>query len=189
LEVGSFGLGCDRKDLWGTPNQPSLDEIHGRLAKPTAERIWYIRYAFKAGLSVDDIFRSTHIDRWFLHNLREIIAVEDKLRAVGTIDHVRANAAAFTDLIWEAKQHGFSDRQLAHLWHANESEVRRLRHGLGVLPTYKRVDTCAAEFEAYTPYYYSAYERPEQSPLRPLCLVCPIRWMTKPSPPPARPAS
>ena len=160
LEVGSFGLGCDRKDLWGTPSQPSLDDIIGRLAKPTAERIWYIRYAFKAGLSVEDIHRSTRVDRWFLHNLQDIIAVEEKLRAVGTVDRVLANPAEYTELFWEAKQHGFSDRQLAHLWMANETEIRRLRIGLGVVPTYKRVDTCAAEFEAYTPYYYSAYERP-----------------------------
>ncbi len=160
LEVGSFGLGCDRKDLWGTTNQPSLDEILGRLAKPTAERIWHIRYAFKAGLSLEDIHRSTRIDRWFLHNLREIIDVEEKLRAVGTVERVLAGPAAHTELIWEAKQHGFSDRQLAHLWSAHPAEIRRLRLSLGVVPTYKRVDTCAAEFEAYTPYYYSAYERP-----------------------------
>jgi carbamoyl-phosphate synthase large subunit len=154
LETGSFGLGCDRKDLWGTPNQPSLETISNRLATPNAERVWYIRYAFKAGMSVDDVHRRTRIDPWFLHNLRDIVAVEDRLRACPSLD--RASA----ELLLEAKQTGFSDRQLAFLWHTYEREVRRVRKEKGVEPVFKLVDTCAAEFEAYTPYYYSTYEAP-----------------------------
>ena len=163
LEVGSFGLGCDRKDLWGTPNQPPVNEILARLSKPTAERIWYIRYAFKAGFSVEDVHRSTRIDPWFLHNIREILEVEEKLRQTRNAERGTRNADQMRELLWEAKQFGFADRQLAFLWQSTESEVRRLRKELGVVPTFKRVDTCAAEFEAYTPYYYSAYERPANS--------------------------
>src|SRR4051794_4120444 len=71
LETGSFGLGCSRGDRWGTPSQPPIEEIIPRLATPTAERIWFIRYAFKAGLSVEDVQRHTRIDPWFLHNIRD----------------------------------------------------------------------------------------------------------------------
>jgi carbamoyl-phosphate synthase large subunit len=154
LETGRFGLGCDRADRWGTPEQPGLDEIAAKLATPTAERIWFIRYALKAGLSVEDIFERTHIDRWFLNNLREIVEMEDRLRACSSLD------SAAPDLLLQAKQYGFSDRQLANLWHATESEVRRTRQNHGIVASFKLVDTCAAEFEAFTPYYYSTYEAP-----------------------------
>jgi carbamoyl-phosphate synthase large subunit len=154
LEVGSFGLGCDRKDPWYTAQRPSLETIHKRLATPNAERIWHIRYALKAGLSIDDIHRSTKIDRWFLYHIQDIVAMEDRLRGCPGLE------AADAELLWEAKQHGFSDRQLAHLWNTTETEVRRARMGQGVKPVFKLVDTCAAEFEAYTPYYYSSYEKP-----------------------------
>ena len=154
LETGRFGLGCDRYDRWGTPQQPALDEIISKLAIPNAERIWYIRYALKAGLSVESIYQRTKIDRWFLHQLREIVEMEDRLRACPSL------AAASPALLLEAKQHGFSDRQLAHIWNTSEMEVRRVRQARGVTATFKLVDTCAAEFEAYTPYYYSTYEAP-----------------------------
>jgi carbamoyl-phosphate synthase large subunit len=154
LETGRFGLGCDRLDRWGTPAQPPLEEVLRRLATPTAERIWYIRYALKMGLSVDDVYQRTKIDRWFLYNIRELIETEERLRACPRLD------AADDDLLWRAKQQGFSDRQLAQLWRAHETEVRQARKARGVVPVYKLVDTCAAEFEAYTPYYYSTYERP-----------------------------
>src|SRR5205807_1423639 len=94
------------------------------------------------------------IDRWFLHHIRELIEMEDRLRACPGLDK------ADTDLLRSAKQYGFSDRQLAHLWGAGENEVRRARKARGVEAVYKLVDTCAAEFEAYTPYYYSTYEAP-----------------------------
>jgi carbamoyl-phosphate synthase large subunit len=154
LETGRFGIGCDRLDLWGTPNQPTLEEINRKLVTPNAERVWYIRYALKAGLSVEDVYQRTKIDRWFLHNIRELVEMEEKLRACPGLE------AATPELLREAKQHGFSDRQLAHLWRTSEIEVRRVRTRLGIVPVYKCVDTCAAEFEAYTPYYYSTYETP-----------------------------
>jgi carbamoyl-phosphate synthase large subunit len=153
LETGRFGLGCDRADRWGTANPPTLDEIAARLATPTSERIWFVRYALKAGMSVDDVYQRTKIDRWFLNNIRELIEVEDRLRKM-------ANGEKTREALLEAKQNGFSDRQLANLWQSTENEIRRLRKELGVVPSYKRVDTCAAEFEAYTPYYYSTYEAP-----------------------------
>jgi carbamoyl-phosphate synthase large subunit len=156
LETGSFGLGCDRLDRWGTPNQPTDEEIVRKLSTPNAERVWFLRYAFKAGMSLEDVHKYSRIDPWFLSNLREIVDMEDRLRASSpTAPDAKA-------LLLEAKQHGFSDRQLGQLWRMTETEVRRLRKQWGVVPTYKCVDTCAAEFEAYTPYYYSTYETPEE---------------------------
>jgi carbamoyl-phosphate synthase large subunit len=153
LEVGRFGLGCDRRDRWGADDQPTRDEIAQRLASPNAERIWYVRYAFKDGMSVEDVYQRTKIDRWFLHEILELVRVEDELRACPGLDR------AAPELILKAKQHGFADIQLATLWNANPTDVRRVRKGFGVEAVFKSVDTCAAEFEAYTPYYYSTYER------------------------------
>jgi carbamoyl-phosphate synthase large subunit len=154
LETGRFGLGCDRADRWGTPDQPTLEEINNKLVTPNAARVWFIRHALKAGFSVDEIHARTRIDPWFLHNIREIVEMEERLRACPSLE------AADTALLLEAKQYGFSDRQLAHIWRKTEGEVRRVRIGLGVEATFKLVDTCAAEFEAFTPYYYSTYEAP-----------------------------
>jgi carbamoyl-phosphate synthase large subunit len=160
LETGSFGLGCSRGDRWGTPSQPTLDEIVQRLHTPTAERIWFIRYALKAGMPVEEVHQRTKIDPWFLHNLRDIIEVEDRLRAFQDSSRRSRHEAEARALLLEAKQHGFADKQLAWLWLSSEREIRRLRLQWGIVPSFKRVDTCAAEFEAYTPYYYSTYETP-----------------------------
>src|SRR5262249_29869851 len=154
LETGRFGLGCDRADRWGTPNQPGMEEILAKLATPNAERVWFLRYALKAGLSIEDIYQRTRIDRWFLRNIREIVEMEERLRQVRSLGKVS------TELLRLAKQYGFSDRQLSNLWGTSETEVRRVRKERGIEAVFKLVDTCAAEFEAYTPYYYSTYETP-----------------------------
>ncbi|MCL6569092.1 MAG: carbamoyl-phosphate synthase large subunit, partial [Meiothermus silvanus] len=135
-----------------TDAAPSDDEIKRKLATPNAERIWYIRYALRAGLSIADIHLLTHIDPWFLAQIAELVRLEDRLKAVPSL------AAAPDELIREAKRNGFSDRQLAHLWSTSETEVRRHRKARGIEAVFKLVDTCAAEFEAYTPYHYSTYE-------------------------------
>jgi carbamoyl-phosphate synthase large subunit len=157
LETGSFGLGCDQKDLWYGPDSPGPEAIINRLSTPNADRVWYIRYALKSGMSIEEIYQCTKIDRWFLYHIQDIVELEDRLRQCPGLEDAGA------DLLWEAKQHGFSDRQLATIWSTNDSEVRRVRQALGVVPVFKLVDTCAAEFEAYTPYYYSTYEKPAVS--------------------------
>jgi carbamoyl-phosphate synthase large subunit len=161
LEVGCFGFGCDSKDLWGTSAQPTLDEIRIKLATPCAERPWYLRYAMKAGMTIEEIFELTHIDPWFLDNLAEIVELEEELRKHAAIDSVE------DALLRKAKQFGFSDRQLAHLWRTSEAAVRADRKRRGIVATFKSVDTCAAEFEAYTPYYYSTYEDEDETPRKP----------------------
>jgi carbamoyl-phosphate synthase large subunit len=156
LETGRFGLGCDRNDLWSTPLQPDRETILHKLSTPNAERIWHIRYALKVGLTIEEVYQRTRIDRWFLNHIAELVEMEETLRAYPTME------AASDDLLWQAKQCGFADRQLGHLWHKTEMEIRRARKARGIEAVFKLVDTCAAEFEAYTPYYYSTYERPSQ---------------------------
>jgi carbamoyl-phosphate synthase large subunit len=158
LETGMFGLGGGPKDLWGGPRQPSMDDIRAKLATPNAERVSYIRYGLKAGLTVQQIHELTNIDPWFLDNLREIVAQEDRIRAVGRLEDCS------DDHLREAKRAGFSDRQLAWWWNTTEMNVRRYRKGRGVEAVFKQVDTCAAEFEAYTPYFYSTYESEDETP-------------------------
>ncbi len=158
LEVGCFGLGCDSKDLWGTAKQPGEDEIRAKLSTPNADRIWYVRYAMKAGLSCEQIHELSAIDPWFLDQIAEIIELEDQLRQfqdVSQVDDVTLR---------RAKQFGFSDRQLATLWNTYDMIVREYRKSRGIVATFKSVDTCAAEFEAYTPYYYSTYEDEDETP-------------------------
>ena len=158
LEVGSFGLGCDGKDLWGTPKQPSEDEIRAKLAMPNAERIWYLRYALKFGMTIPQIQELSAIDPWFLDQISEIVELEEHLR--GFRDIAEVDDATLR----RAKQFGFSDRQLATLWGTADMLVREHRKSRGIVATFKAVDTCAAEFEAYTPYYYSTYEDEDETP-------------------------
>ena len=159
LEVGSFGFGCDGKDLWGTAAEPSLDDIRARVATADPDRVWYLRYAFKAGMTVEEVHELTAIDRWFLDQLQQIVEIESLIRTVGTL------AAIDDGLLRHAKQAGFSDRQLAVMLGASEMEVRDDRKRRGIVATYKSVDTCAAEFEAQTPYYYSTWE--DEDEIRP----------------------
>ena len=159
LEVGSFGFGCDGKDLWGTAAEPSLDDIRARVATADPDRVWYLRYAFKAGMTVEEVHELTAIDRWFLDQLQQIVEIESLIRTVGTL------TAIDDGLLRHAKQAGFSDRQLAVMLGASEMEVRDDRKRRGIVATYKSVDTCAAEFEAQTPYYYSTWE--DEDEIRP----------------------
>ncbi|MFT7640539.1 MAG: carbamoyl-phosphate synthase large subunit, partial [Pirellulaceae bacterium] len=160
LEVGSFGFGCDSKDQWGKPDMPDKEEIRAKLAVPNADRVWYLRYALKNGMTAKEIFEITAIDPWFLDQLVELVETEDRLREIGTLE------ACDADVLREAKRFGFSDRQLATIWGTNELDVRRRRKELGIVATFKSVDTCAAEFEAYTPYYYSTYEEEDEVPAK-----------------------
>ncbi len=158
LEVGSFGFGCDGKDLWGTPEQPSIEEVRSLLVTPGDQRVWSLRYAMKYGLTLEEIYELTGIDLWFLENLKEILEMEEYLRTIGSIE--QCDDATLR----RAKQFGFSDRQLAIIWKTTEMDVRQERKRRGIVATFKSVDTCAAEFEAYTPYYYSTYEDEDETP-------------------------
>lgn len=150
LEIGRYGLGCDGKD-----KDPSKEEIIWKLRFPSHDRIFYIRYAFQKGFTVDEVYQLTKIDPWFLDKVKNIVEFEEKLKRIAKekkIDEVPR------EILLEAKKLGFSDRQLAFIFKCTERDLRAVRKRLGVIPVYKMVDTCAAEFEAKTPYYYSTYE-------------------------------
>ncbi len=160
LEVGSFGFGCDGKDLWGTPEQPSIEEVRSKLVTPGDQRVWCLRYAIKFGMALEEIYELTGIDPWFLENLYEIVEMEEHLRGIGSLQ--QCDDATLR----RSKQFGFSDRQLSTIWKTTEMDVRRERKRRGIVATFKSVDTCAAEFEAYTPYYYSTYEDEDETPAK-----------------------
>ena len=160
LEIGHFGLGGGKKDLWGTPKQPEMDDIISKLAKPNESRIFYIRFAFKAGMTIEQIHELTNIDPWFLDQIQQLVGMEDELRQVSRLEDAPA------PLVWKAKRNGYSDQQLAFWWDSSEMDVRSHRKRLGIEATFKQVDTCAAEFEAYTPYYYSTYESEDETPAK-----------------------
>lgn len=151
LEVGAFGFGCDPKDLWYSEERPTDDEIRAKLTVPSAERVWHLRYALKGGMTVEELFELTKIDPWFLDQLQQIVETEEELREAASGDTLA------TELLAKAKRQGFSDKQLATIFERSEIEVRRDREAQGIKPVYKSVDTCAAEFEAFTPYFYSTY--------------------------------
>ncbi len=149
LEIGRAGWGADGKDL--DPLRVSDAQVREHLVRPNSQRVFYIRTALQKGFDVDEIQRLTHIDPWFLDRLVEIFHTECGLTEGN-------DPLAEESVLRRAKESGFSDRQLAHLTGGTEAEVRATRLKLGVRPVYKTVDTCAAEFEAYTPYHYSTYE-------------------------------
>ncbi len=157
LEVGSFGFGCDGKDLWGTSAEPLLDDIRARVATPDPDRVWYLRYAIKAGMTIEELYRLTSIDPWFLDQLFQIVELENRIRTSGPLKSIESS------LLRQAKQAGFSDRQLAVLLGSSEIDVREERKRHRIVATYKSVDTCAAEFEAETPYYYSTWEDEDET--------------------------
>ena len=151
LETGRAGLGADGKDkplLEGGSPEEERDALLTAIRKPTPDRLLQIGSALRAGATVDQIFDATKIDRWFLRHMRDIVAEEEALKSANPDD---------PDVLRRAKEMGFSDIQLGYLFGKTAAEVRALRIQHGVIPTYKLVDTCAAEFEAYTPYYYSTY--------------------------------
>ncbi|MBD1917703.1 MULTISPECIES: carbamoyl-phosphate synthase large subunit [Cyanophyceae] len=146
LETGRAGWGCDRAE-----KLPSLNEIRPKLRTPNPDRIFDLRHAMQLGLTVNDIFDLTAIDPWFLNQLAGLLQTEKFLKRTPLTDLTAEEMMA-------VKRQGFSDRQIAYATQTDEDTVRQYRKGLGVIPVYKTVDTCAAEFEAFTPYYYSTYE-------------------------------
>ena len=153
--------------LTGLNELPFEDEtrLRAALAVQTPDRLRTVAEAFRMGLSVEDVYGITSIDPWFLRQIEEIVETEGQIRKQGLPD----DAYSMTDL----KAMGFSDKRLGQLTGKSEEDVRGLRHGLGVRPVYKRIDTCAAEFLAKTPYLYSTYEHPLFGKDKPDCEALP----------------
>ncbi|MDP6634908.1 MAG: carbamoyl-phosphate synthase large subunit [Phycisphaerae bacterium] len=172
MEVKRYGLGLDGNDKWlksqrgeavggaddvsGEDTDYPIEKAHLRrkLAIPSQGRMYYVRYAFKMGWSVEDVFDMTKIDRWFLTQMKQLIDFEGELAGFEGVDDVS------DELLGRAKRWGYSDIQLATIWSTTPEAIRQARNARGITPVYKLVDTCAAEFEAHTPYYYSTYETP-----------------------------
>src|SRR5712672_2825818 len=142
LEVGVDGFNLKSVDM---------DKIEDELAYPRAERLWYVGDAFENGFTLDEVHRLTHIDPWFLDQIQQIVELEMEL------DDQKLEGIS-KEKLFELKRKGFSDRRLGYLFNTDEKAVRAKRHKLGIRPVYKRVDTCAAEFETKTAYLYSTYE-------------------------------
>ena len=147
LEVGGRTL------LWEDPSWSSEEELNRVVTTPNDQRLWALMAALRRGRSVESIAANTGIDPFFISKLANIHIMELRLLS-NPLD---------ADLLWEAKQLGFSDEMIGSLVDLLPLRVRELRHSLGIRPVYKLVDTCAAEFEAYTPYYYSTYEHENEA--------------------------
>ncbi len=153
LEIGAPGLGSNfRAPL------PEKSELVARLRTPNSKRLFALRQAILAGMSLEEIHEITAIDPWFLRQIRDIVDMESSIRDFALSNAMTPDNPEMVAMLRKAKEFGFSDRQLAEMWKRPESDVRALRKATGTEPTYYLVDTCAAEFEAHTPYFYSTYE-------------------------------
>ena len=159
LEIGKYGLGADGKDdpemLQPEKNKHPGAEIKKKLATPNSERLFYLRYAILNGMDIDFINQLTGIDPWFLEQIKQIVDFEKDLK--------KAGSSISPEMLKKAKTFGFSDVQLAYLTGTDEDRIKKERIKKGILPVYKLVDTCAAEFKAATPYYYSTYEEENEA--------------------------
>ncbi|MCD6527817.1 MAG: carbamoyl-phosphate synthase large subunit [Desulfuromonas sp.] len=160
MEIGSDGF---ESRLFESPadfkrplTASEQEQLRDKLRVPNVDRVWYLGDALRAGFALDEIYEISGLDPWFLYNIQQIINKEFELYA--DRQQILSGSEAGQGKLREAKQYGFSDRRLAYLFESNENVIRELRHTHNIRPVYKRVDTCGAEFEAFTPYMYSSYE-------------------------------
>jgi carbamoyl-phosphate synthase large subunit len=160
LEIGAYGLSVKGVN---TLSDVQLEE---KIRTPNDERLFVIAEAFRRGYMVEEVQSLSNIDKWFLHKIQGLISLETRLkiqgRAIAALADTLDKDSEAAELLYEAKRMGFSDRQLAEYSGLTEKIIRDLRKAFGIVPTYKMVDTCAAEFEAATPYFYSCYDREDE---------------------------
>ncbi len=154
LEIDSYGFETKNGGV-----ETSLDSIRERLQTPNAQLLWYVAEALRMGMDVDELYQVSQIDPWFLDNIAQIIAFEKELQSHSAQSLAGQSLESLDpSLLRRAKQMGFSDVRLGRLLGVSEDAVRAQREQLDIIPVYKTVDTCAAEFVAHTPYLYSTYE-------------------------------
>ncbi|PLX80068.1 MAG: carbamoyl phosphate synthase large subunit [Desulfuromonas sp.] len=161
LEIDSHGFESrlyeEPGDCRRSLSSEEIELLEAKLRVPNADRLWYLADALRAGMSIDKLYQLTHIDPWFLNNIRQIVEMEGRIVESAHLAG-QPSDQSLTALLREAKQYGFSDKRLATLLRVTEQTIRDVRWDLKIIPVYKRVDTCGAEFEAFTPYLYSTYE-------------------------------
>ncbi len=167
MEISRFGFGCDGKDRLSDEELKRADKellqlIRDKIRIPNDERIFYIRYALKAGISLDEICSLSNIDRWFIDNMRELVEIEEEVIKYRN-NKIDEEIKIPLELLKVAKLNGFSDSQLAFILNSKEAKVRDARKRQNVKAVYKLVDTCAGEVAAKQPYYYSTYETVDES--------------------------
>ncbi len=157
LEIDRYGLES-RRDRDGD-RENEVADIRQKISVPNWERAWFIADGFRMGMTVEEIFSLSKIDPWFLHQIKQIVDREKELKEQAA-NILNDRTPSLNHPLRRAKEYGFSDRRIAKLLTTTEETVRRVRYELGITPVFKSVDTCAAEFEAHTPYLYSTYEKP-----------------------------
>ena len=153
MEIGAPGLGWGFRDAL-----PEKEDIVRSLRTPNSRRLFALRQAVRLGMSEEEIFEYSAFDPWFVRQIKDIVDMENRILNFGLANDMTPANPELAVILREAKEYGFSDRQLSEMWKRPEGDIRRVRKELGVEPTYYLVDTCAGEFEAYTPYFYSTYE-------------------------------
>ncbi len=160
LEIGAYGLSAKRV------HSLSDVELENKIATPNDERLFVIAEGFRRGMMVEEVGALSRIDKWFLNKIKGLVELEARLKSSGRAMAALADSldkdAEAADILREAKRMGFADRQIADYTGLPEKMVRDLRKAFGITPTFKIVDTCAAEFEAVTPYYYACYDREDE---------------------------
>ncbi|HOC93867.1 MAG TPA: carbamoyl-phosphate synthase large subunit [bacterium] len=159
LQKGLRSMETGLRGLDDLKTEPSDEQIEEKLRMPGPDRMLYVKHALKKGMSLENIHKLSWIDPWFLYNMREIVDFEAEIESIAN----KGVAALTKETLTRAKQFGFSDAQLGRIFGVDEIQMRKIRIKKNVLPTYKLVDTCGAEFEAMTPYFYSTYEVEDES--------------------------
>jgi len=163
IEISRFGFGADGKDkitdeMLEKPDNGLLKTIRDKVRIPNDERLFFIRYALKTGMSVEEIYGLSKIDPWFIDNMKQLVELEEQVKKFKN-SRMEEELDIPEELLRQAKEYGFSDRQLAYLLNAKEEVVRSFRKKKNIKAIYKLVDTCAGEFSAKRPYFYSTYEK------------------------------
>jgi carbamoyl-phosphate synthase large subunit len=150
LETDCYGFTTQMPEMAGKwSDNEKRTFVKGKLRVPTWERLWYVADAMRIGMSPEEIYELTKIDKWFLYNIKQILDLEEEIQNCSSPE---------PDLLRRAKEYGLSDNRIAELFGTDERTIRNTRHKFDIKPVFKRVDTCAAEFKAFTPYLYSTYE-------------------------------
>ena len=169
LEIGRYGFGADGQDRYDVDGldpkgrEQAVADTLERLTKKRSDSIFDVYDALRLGIEPEKITEVGGYDPWFVDQLAQIVEMELLLRRRAPSVPVTDRSSELSDLLYSAKQYGFSDQQIGTIWGMPQNDVRQLRRDLGVLPVFKTVDTCAAEFEAFTPYFYSTYEQENES--------------------------